>query len=316
MRVSDQQRYDSFMRNVQQRLVNLTRIQQELGTGKSIFSPSDNVLQADRGLRAEDRLASNAQFLRNVDDGLKWVQAADDKLQAAVDVLSEIEALALTADNSSQNADDRSNTAIQTDQKLEALMALVNGSSNDRYLFGGHGTTAKPFVEVRDAEGRIQGAQTNQDTIAGRIYRQIGENDDIAINVPGDRLFQPVGGAGTDEDVFYVIAALRDTIGNNNTPPEGSEDTRSNEHLREALAQIRERIAEQQTYLGSAGQRLEQTKSRLKEEAVTLTDRLEQAEGVDITDLASRLSVEEGAYNALATISTRLLRQTLVDYMG
>ena len=132
----------------------------------------------------------------------------------------------------------------------------------------------------------------------------------------GDRLFQPVGAAGTDEDVFYVIAALRDTIANNNTPPAGFEDTQSNTHLREQLSAIRERITEQQTYLGAVGQRLQQTLSRLKEREIQLTDSLEQAQGVDMTSLVSRAALEDTIYNALAGMGSKLIRQSLVDYLG
>lgn len=314
MRVSDQQRFQSFTDDVQQRLVNLTRIQKELGTGKSLLAPSEDVHRAGTTLRTEDLLAADAQFVRNIDDGLVWAQSADSRLQAIMDVLSQICALAVAADNDSQNEDDRRNAAVQMDQKLEELMGLVNASSNGRYLFGGHHTTSSPFVVMRDAEGKIQSVTVHTDTIAGRTYRRISEDEDVQVNISGDRLFRPVGGDG-DEDVFSVIAALRNTIPNNNTPPSGFEDTQSNDDLHERLAAIRERIGEQQAYLGSVGQRLEQSKTRLMDREIELTDRLEEAAGVDMMELVSPLAVEEGAYNALAAISTRLLKQTLIDYL-
>jgi flagellar hook-associated protein 3 FlgL len=193
---------------------------------------------------------------------------------------------------------------------------LVNATNGDRYLFGGHNTTTNPYTAVRDANGRIQDATANEETIAGRIYRRIGQDEDLQVNVTGDRLFQPVGSAGSDADLFHVIAALRDTIANNNTPPEGSEDTLSNAHLREQLEAIRERITEQQTYLGAVGQRLEQTLSRLKDREVQLTDSLEKAQGVDLTDLVSRAALEDTTYSALAGMGSKLIKQSLVDYLS
>ena len=169
---------------------------------------------------------------------------------------------------------------------------------------------------VRDADGRIQGATANEESIAGRIYRRIGQDEDLQVNVTGDRLFQPVGSAGTDEDIFYVIAALRNTIANNNTPPTGAEETQANAYLREQLSAIRERVAEQQTYLGAVGERLQRTLSRLKEREIQLTDSLEQAQGVDMTRLVSRASLEETTYTALAQMGSQLIRQSLVDYLG
>ncbi len=185
-----------------------------------------------------------------------WIGSADTNLQSIVDLLNSVDALAIAADNSSQSAADRQATAIEINAKLEDLMGLVNATHGDRYLFAGYSTTTSPFVATRDAVGHIQSAAANSETIAGQIYRAIGQDESVQINVSGSQLFQPVGQEGTDTDLFYVIARLRDTIANNNTPPVGSEATQSNEHLRAQLQQIRERIIDQQTSLGSVGQRL------------------------------------------------------------
>jgi flagellar hook-associated protein 3 FlgL len=316
VRVSDLQKQRVFSSNIQDRLVNLTRVQQEMGTGKSLFTTSEDVGRADQALRTRELIASDAQFTKNIDDGREWVNSADSSLQGVVDLLNEIDSLAVQADNSSQNAEDRQATAVQIDQKLESLMELVNSRHGDRYLFGGFSTTTSPFTANRDANGHIQSVSANAETITGKIYRQISSDDRIQVNISGSQLFQPSGQEGTDADLFYVVGNLRDTIANNNTPPTGSETTLSNEHLRDQLASIRNRITEQQTYLGTIGQRLDQTKARLKDREVTLTDRLEQAQGVDMTDLVTRLSTEQGAYDALATMGTSLLKQSLVDYLG
>jgi flagellar hook-associated protein 3 FlgL len=316
MRVSDSQRYGSFMRNIQDRLTNLTRIQQEMGTGQSIFTPSENVRKAGQALESQDQIASNTQYLRNIEDGKGWVSSADSQLQSISELLTQIDTLALAADNQNQNADDRRNSALEIDQKLEELAKMVNAKHGDRYLFGGFSTTNNPFTAERDANGRITGVTANQDTLAGKIYRRIGEGEDVQINIPGDKLFQPVGSAGTDQDVFAVIAQLRDTIQNNNTPPAGQEATQSTPVLRDKLAQSRERITSQQTYLGAIGQRLDQTTSRLKDRGIQLTDNLEQAQGVDMTDLVGRMTTEEGAYNALAGMASKYLNRSLVDYLG
>jgi flagellar hook-associated protein 3 FlgL len=316
MRVADNQRYHQYASELQQRLVNLQRLQQEVGTGHSLFAPSEGVQRADEALTSTAALAASAQLQRNTTDAQQWVDASDSKLQSIVDLIKSVDALALAADNSSQTEIDRQNTATQLNEKLNELMGLVNSTDGDRYLFGGFATTTAPFTATRDANGEIQSVSTNAETIAGAIYRRIGQNEDVQVNVSGAQLFQPVGAAGTDGDLFYVIASLRDTIANNNTPPAGDGDTRTNEHLREQLATIRDRITDQQTYLGSLGQRLEQTLSRLKDQDIRLTNRLETAQGTDITDVVSRVSAEQGAYNALASLGTRLLNLSIVDYLS
>jgi flagellar hook-associated protein 3 FlgL len=196
------------------------------------------------------------------------------------------------------------------------LVETVNATHGNRYLFGGYNTDSAPFAMTRDESGRITGASANESTIGGQIYRRIDRGEDLVVNIPGDRVFQPAGGANTDQDLFYVAAQLRDVIDNNNVPPEGQETTLSNDALREQLSQIRERITTEQTYLGSVGQRLTAKQDYFKEIEITLTEKLEEAQGVEMTDLVSRLAIEENVYNSLLAINSRILSKSLVDYMS
>lgn len=316
MRVSHLQQHQSFVRDVEQRLYNLTRVQQELGTGQSIFQPSEDVTSADHALAARSQLESIEQYQRNIENGQGFVAAADSKLTAIIELINEIDALALSADNDHTTAEDRSFAAQEMNQKLESLMEYVNTKFGDRYLFGGHGTLTAPFEATRSDQGLMGEVAQISEAIQGRIYRMIDEGENVAINVTGDRLFQPTGEENTSSDLFYVVRNLRDTIANDNTPPDGQEATLSTHVLRENLDEIRNRIVEQQTYLGSLGQRMQNKLSELSAVEIDWTDRLEKAQGVEMTDLVSRLSVEEGVYNALVAIQSRVLSRSLIDYLG
>lgn len=316
MRVSHLQRQQSFVRDVEQRVYNMQRIEQELGSGKRIFTPSEDVPNAQQALQSRSELELVQQYQRNIENGQGFVAAADGKLTQIVDLINEIDALALAADNDHESAEDRTFAAQELNQKLELLMEYANAQFGDRYLFAGHGTLDAPFVAARDSEGRVVSVSSVSPSITGEIYRTIDEDEEVRINVTGDRLFQPSGQAGTSQDLFYVVAQLRDTIANDNTPPEGQEDTLSTHVLRDNLSEIRNRIVEQQTYVGSLNQRMTNKLAELKETEISWTDRVESAEGVEMTDLVSRLSVEEGVYNALLAIQARTISKSLIDYLG
>lgn len=316
MRVSNQIRHQTFLTDLNQRLENLYRLQRELSTGRRLQVPSDDPIDASQALRVNTCLKRQDQFLRNIEDGQNWVNFCDARLRQITDLMNEIDSIAIRADNDDQTEQDRNGAAIEIDQKLEQLVNLANSRFNGRYVFGGWQTVSSPFSDTRNSEGRIISVSANATTIEGEIYRQIGENERLRINIPGNLLFQPVGEEGTDDDLFYVIAELRNTIGNNNTPPEGYEDTRNTPYLREQLSAIRERFIDQQVYLGSLGQRLQDTTGRLQEYQITLTDALEKAEGVDITDIATRIATEEYAYEAMLSFGAHIFSKSLVDYLS
>ncbi|MFH1010633.1 MAG: flagellar hook-associated protein FlgL [bacterium] len=316
MRVSDQLRHSTYLADLNKRLENLYRLQQELSTGRRLRVPSDDPTEASRALRLEECLKRQDQFLRNIENAQSWTNFADARLQEIVELITEIDSLAVRADNDDQTEQDRQAAALEIDQKLEQLWGLANSRFNDRFVFGGWQTLSTPFADERDVDGRIISVSANAATIGGEIYRQIGEDERLRVNMPGNLLFQPVGSQGTDDDLFYVVIELRNTIANNNTPPEGYEETRSNPYLREQLAQIRERFTEQQAYLGSLGQRLQDTTGRLLDYKITLTDALEKAEGVDITDIATRIATEEYAYQAMLSLGAHMFTKSLVDFLS
>jgi len=316
MRVSDQQRFQSFATDVGKRLENFLRIQQEMAEGKRLFKPSEDVTAARQALTAKSALEENRQYVRNIEDGNNLVAAASTQLQNVIDILNQIDALAVAADNAHMTEQYRQNAATEMDQQIEAMISSINGVHGDRYLFGGHQTTSAPFTITRNESGRISGLEANEETVGGRIYRRIDRNEDVHVNVSGDRLFQPIGAAGTDEDLIFVVTSLRDVIANNNTPPEGEEETLSNDVLREHLAEIRDRITTEQTYLGSVAQRLNSKLDHYREYEIALTEKLEDAEGVEMTDLVSRLAIEENVYDSLMAINSRILSRSLVDYLG
>jgi len=316
MRISDQLRHSTYLNDLHQRLDNLYQLQQELSTGRRIRNASDDPSDASHALRLEACLKRQGQFLRNIEDAQSWVNFADARLQGIVNLISEIDSLAVRADNDDQTEEDRRSAAVEIDQKLEQLYNLANSQFNGKYVFGGWQTLSNPFAATRNTDGLLVSVSASAATIEGEIYRQVSETEQLRINIPGSLLFQPVGSEGTDDDLFYVIAELRNTIGNNNTPPVGYEETRSTPYLRDKLVAIRERFVNQQAYLGTLGQRLQDTTSRLQDYNITLTDALENAEGVDITDIATRIATEEYAYEAMLSLGAHLFSKSLVDFLS
>ncbi|MBU1937530.1 flagellar hook-associated protein FlgL, partial [bacterium] len=84
MRISNQLRHQTFLSDLNQRLDNLYRLQQELSTGKRLQFPSDDPVQASRALRLDSTLQRQEQFLRNVEDAQSWVNFGDARLQQIV----------------------------------------------------------------------------------------------------------------------------------------------------------------------------------------------------------------------------------------
>lgn len=127
--------------------------------------------------------------------------------------------------------------------KLESLMEYANSKFGQRYLFGGHGT----LTSYRLTLGEVLKAIHKCDSNLGLYSRPNPIVPSMKMRtLPSTLLatdfFSQLAKKELRPDLFHVVAALRNTITNNNTPPEGREDVLSNHVLRDNLDSIRNRI--------------------------------------------------------------------------
>ena len=114
MRVSNQLRHNTYLSDLNQRLENLYRLQRELSTGHRLRFPSDDPTEASHALRLETCLKRQEQFISNIEDAKNWTCFADSRLQSIVDLMTEIDSIAIRADNDDQTEEDRQGPATWT----------------------------------------------------------------------------------------------------------------------------------------------------------------------------------------------------------
>jgi hypothetical protein len=97
MRITSEVMVSRSLERLQTRLQAYERTQSQLATGKRILKPSDDPAGARRAIGLQQAMRAREQDLKNISDGLGWLNSADSQLQAASDRLSRIRALTVSA---------------------------------------------------------------------------------------------------------------------------------------------------------------------------------------------------------------------------
>ena len=130
------------------------KLYKELSSGKRINRPSDDpfgVLQAT-GLTTHKRLLD--QYGRNIDTARINLYAADNALNQAVNIMTEMRTI--TISSVSALGDDKSHSVMadSISQLKERLFNISNSRVGETYIFGGTQSTRKPYT-IDGVTGKI-----------------------------------------------------------------------------------------------------------------------------------------------------------------
>ncbi len=186
MRISFQMLSREPMRNIMESLERYTRLQTRAGSGKRIQKPSDDPLAATKAMGYKTLLKQNKMFASNAGDAGMYLNMVDSSIISVKNVVDKAKALALEMRSSTSDVGEvRQSSAAEVEGMIGDLKDLLNTEFNDKYLFAGHMTTTKPFVEGENGirymgddnpvQFRVAPNRRIDATIPGSVFLNLGE---------------------------------------------------------------------------------------------------------------------------------------------
>jgi flagellar hook-associated protein 3 FlgL len=149
MRISTANTFDSGIDTLLQRQADMAALQDQLTTGKRVNKASDDPAAAARAERALASIGRVETSQRAVDASKVQMTQTESSLGDAGDLLQTARALVVQAGNPTLNDTDRQAIATQLQSLRGQLLAIANQDNGaGSYLFGGQGSTQRPFVET------------------------------------------------------------------------------------------------------------------------------------------------------------------------
>lgn len=345
MRIADKMAINQVNAGIQKNRADLTDLQNQAATQKRINKPSDDPLAATRVLSARTNVNSSQQFIKNINQAKNFLEFSDQSLGEMTEVLTRAKELAISqSTDAGANAASRAVTATEVGQLFDQTVQVANRKLGDRFLFGGFKTTNPPF----SADGAYKGDH-------GEIRVVINREADVAINIPGSRVFLGEGirsgrvknDAPGEEPQLKNEATIRGpaeapvpeeaaapshlqsnlsaTWRNDGTNVFGvlndlevSLRTNSKEGVQESLDRLDEALAQVVLARSEVGSRVSTLNSSMENLTKGVIDSKALAsslEDVDAFELVSDLNKSESTLKASLASSGKLIQPSLLDFL-
>jgi flagellar hook-associated protein 3 FlgL len=276
--------------NLQKNIEALNKLQGQISSMKILQKPSDSPVGIVSALHYRSDLGRNDQVSRNIDDGLTWLNLADDTLNTVFAQLQRVRVLSIEGANATADPTAREAMASEVENIKKTIIGLANTRNLDRPIFGGNTNGGVAYDDTGAYVGK-----------SGLIERSIAPGVRMQVNVNGDEVFGPPG-----NDVFTVLQKVADDLRSN--PSALGTDV---PNLDARVAGIQNSLAT----IGARSQRLETMKQRNSTDGITLKQSLSQVEDADLAQVTLELQMQQVAYQAALQTTAKVIQPSLVDFL-
>ncbi|ACX51418.1 flagellar hook-associated protein 3 [Ammonifex degensii KC4] len=296
MRVTTNMLVTNFLRNLNSRLDQIAKRQEELASGRRLNRPSDDPTGVMSALRLRAQLAENQQYHKNMADAVDWLNATEAALRDALATVQRVRELAVAGASDALPQGAREALAQEVEELKEHLGNIANTTYGGRYIFAGTRTDLPPY-----SNGSLQ-------SYPGGIEYEIAPATTIKVNTLSSEAFS-VPNATANKDIFEVLNQLSSDL------RDGKTQDISNQRLQE-LDQSIDNLLKVLAEVGAKVKRLEMGMERLETNEADLTRLLSQTEDADMARTIVDLKTQENVYRAALAVGARLLQPSLVDFLS
>lgn len=294
MRVSNRSLNERLLMHIQTSSTRLNETQERVASGKRVQRSSDDPFAANRSIQARSDRNVIEQRVRTINLAQSELAVTESAVASLSNVLTRAQALSVQADSAGLDASARNQIAAEVDELINEALQVGNSSHGGRRIFGGHQADTAPFVP--DVAGQPTTVTYQGD--AGLVLREIGDSEQIAVNLDGDALF---------DGAFTSLIAFRDGLRANDRTAINAAATAIGAEI-EVTLQARGDI-------GARVRRLDIVSERLQGDDERLRGLVAELEEVDLTSEVVELQMRDMAFQAALSATGRSLNMSLLDYL-
>ena len=221
MRISTNQLYDRSIQGILDNQGDLSKIQQQLSSGKRIITPSDDPVGVAQVIRLTETLDQMAQYQKNNNLVTSSLEQQETALSSISDALNRARQLAIQSGNGIMNADDREAISLEIKQIRDQVFDLMNSRNADGdYIFAGYQSHSPAFSYNPAATGnkyQFEGDEGfNRVQISANVAIQAGDSGKLVFENVLARHTATVSGGSVSAKVFVDQQAKFDRFFSDN----------------------------------------------------------------------------------------------------
>ncbi len=297
MRITQKIIFDDFMRDINKNRSKMAGIQSDLSSGKRVRIPSQDPVSFQRSRIVEEDIRKQEQYQKNISNGLRQGRLAQEALDETIDSLIDIKRIATHGASDTSRDKVRESMAEEISGIKDTMVATLNGSYGDRYLFAGTNSDQEPMEFDDAAPG---GVANNSNDTTPRV--QAGDKLFIDISINGVELRDTDAG-----DMFEVIGNIEQAL--------MDDDTESLNAMLTDISEVIDHTSIMASRLGNNINRLEFMTEQYESTNIVMESDVSELVDTDYAKSFSDMQRTQIAFEAAMAVHTQMIHNTLLDYL-
>lgn len=289
--------FDGFLKNINQNRLEMSRMQEQIASGKKVTKTSDSPLSFKQARLLESQIRDKEFYQTQINEARSTAQVAQQSLDEVADRLIEIKSIVTRGANQAQGAGGYAVLAQEVEHLRDELLHSLNVSSSSGYVFGGSNQDQIPYSTSPTALGGVEYAGNQLQTSV-----EVENNSYVQTTIPGSTL-RDADGLDLFETIENTLSALH------------SEDASSLSSQLENYDTLIAHISDQAANVGFELNKMDFLEERQEMITNTFKSELSSLVDTDFAETFSTLQRTELAFQSAMTVHSQMMNQSLLEYL-
>ena len=313
----------SHLYDTQNNLTNMSKINQQISTGKVINTVSDDPHKAIKIMNINNEIKYTEKYNYNIDESVGWMNTTDGALDNVGNLLGEIKETILKVGNGTYSQNEMKSLNEDMNEKIKQLADTLNSTYGGKYLFGGSSVDDAPITVIENPDGTVKlefSKDKNGQTIPNTndLKADISSGINIDYNISVGEILNIKDGNGNTvnllDEINNLSTLMNDIANGDEQTAAKAKETLLND-TKGKIDTLFDHVVNERTSLGVRVSTAEKIKELNDEDILNIQDVLSKTQDTDVVEKFIELKSAEMIYQASIQVGAKLIQPTILDYI-
>lgn len=323
MRITNASMVRSHLYDTQNNLTNMSKINQQISTGKVINTVSDVPHKAIKIMNINNEIKYTEKYNYNIDETVGWMNTTDGALDNVGNLLGEIKETILKVGNGTYSQNEMKSLNEDMNEKIKQLADTLNSTHGGKYLFGGSSVDDAPITVIENPDGTVKlefSKDKNGQTIPNTddLKADISSGINIDYNISVGEILNIKDGNGNTvnllDEINNLSTLMNDIANGDEQTAAKAKETLLND-TKGKIDTLFDHVVNERTSLGVRVSTAEKIKELNDEDILNIQDVLSKTQDTDVVEKFIELKSAEMIYQASIQVGAKLIQPTILDYI-
>ncbi|TQO58825.1 hypothetical protein [Paraclostridium bifermentans] len=320
MRITNGNVMSTYLRDLQNNLQSMDKLNTQLNTSKQVNKISDDPFKTVKIMNVQGEINNVEKYNYNCDEITGWLDITDESLDRVGNLTSEIKTL-LTSIQGTFGPDEIKAVQTEINEKIKQVGEAMNTTYAGKYVFGGSATDQPPVRVETDPTSGLAKIVVNNTDKAGNVDPDLSARLDASLKSEiSDGITMDynltinniTSTTGKETGKKSGLDILNDVVQKLNSDPVDMDEIKK---LSSDLGDYMNDVLNNRSLIGAKTNTVSAVKDSNEENILEMKGTFSLMQDVNYADKFMELKEAQMIYNATLQVGSKLLQPTILDYL-